>query len=706
MKYVVKYCVKMDPLLVNLENQLILLTLNLYNNPVVPRNVVQYFITSMDRFMFQTYVPIALAKIKTIQNVETVLDAIKEVFASTQGIFDQFKTEYLRFDVYKKRGLMIEPLKCQFGINATGKECFGFYTPMQWTLKLLLETPGVLKMLETYMTELRREKLVVSNFIQCSNWKKKAKKYVGKLVLPIFLFNDDFEAGNSLGAHSGANKFGAVYFSIPCFPPEYTATLKNIFFSTLYYANDYKEFGNNVIFSNLIKELNDLSRYGLQIYADNKVRIIYFQLGLVVGDNLGMNSLMGYSVGFQTGCPCRICKAPMELIECLTEEKTDLLRSINNYDQDVKTYNPSITGIAEISAFNSVLNFHVCENISLDIMHDIFEGAGCDTMVRLLNEWIYVHRMFSLKDLNTLISEFEKKNSRASNKIPEIKEEHILTKKKLKMSAAESLRFIKYFGFIIARKVDKKKDVLWDMYSHLRSIVCLATSPRYHEGHVQMLKENIKPFLELYLLMFGNLKFKFHNITHLVRALLENGPLINFWCMRYEAKHRILKLTAVSTNSRRNLLKTISTKSQLELAYLRFTESFCLSKPIFDSHKIINAQMRRIHFPNSRHEKIFETNRCSYKGIDYATELLFIQKLGEDDLLDFGQIKSIFIKNEEVFLLMRRWRFILKDFDYDAFLIEESAVFVLIQPEDLPNLHPCYLVEQDNEFYALPKYEL
>lgn len=535
---------------------------------------------------------------------------------------------------------------------------------------------------------------------------KKIKNYAGKLVIPLFLFNDDFEAGNSLGAHSGANKFGAIYFSIPSFPPEYTAALKNIFFSTLYYANDYKEFGNKIIFSHVIKELNDLSNRGLRIFVDNVERIVYFQLGLVIGDNLGMNSLMGFAVGFHSGSPCRICKLPMEMIQRLTEEDPEMLRTIDNYNADVKKANPSVTGIAEKCIFNSVHNFSVCDNIALDIMHDIFEGAGCDTMKLLLKEWINVQEIFSLNELNSLISEFEKNNREASNKIPEIKEEHIFGKKKLKMSAAESMRFIKYFGFIIGKRVDKKKDILWEIYFHLRNIVSLATSTRYHAGHVQMFADNIKPFLKLYLVMSGNLKFKFHNITHLVRASIENGPLINFWCMRYEAKHRFLKLTAVSTSSRKNLLNTICNKSQLQLAYLRFTESFCLSEPQFDSSKKIDARMQRTHFPNSSQEEILQTNICCYQGIDYTTELLFILKLGDNDLLDFGPIKSIFVKNKKVFLLMRRWRFILKDFDYDAYLIKESSVFHLIQPEELPSLHPCYLVEKDNEFWALPKYEL
>lgn len=109
-------CLKMDPLLSNLENELILLTLTLYNNPVVPRNIVQYFLSSTHNLIFKAQLPIVLAKIKLIHNIdEAVLEEIKDIFASTQDIFYKFKTEHRRFKLYKEKGLMIEPSKCIFG---------------------------------------------------------------------------------------------------------------------------------------------------------------------------------------------------------------------------------------------------------------------------------------------------------------------------------------------------------------------------------------------------------------------------------------------------------------------------------------------------------------------------------------------------------------------------------------------------------------
>lgn len=139
-------------------------------------------------------------------------------------------------------------------------------------------------------------------------------KFRGNFVVPLFVFDDDFESGNPLGSHAGKNKLGGIYFSIPCFPAFITSTLKNIFFSTLYYT-DLSKFGNKEIFAHLIKELDDLSSVGLSIDCKGKKRNIYFQLGLILGDNKGLNSILGFTENFLFGLPCRICRAPLDEIK-------------------------------------------------------------------------------------------------------------------------------------------------------------------------------------------------------------------------------------------------------------------------------------------------------------------------------------------------------------------------------------------------------
>lgn len=81
------------------------------------------------------------------------------------------------------------------------------YIRLKWTLKLLLELPGMFQLLKSYMTDLETESEITSNFVQGTLWKKMYEKFEkGKFFLPLFLYYDEFETGNVLGSHMQENK--------------------------------------------------------------------------------------------------------------------------------------------------------------------------------------------------------------------------------------------------------------------------------------------------------------------------------------------------------------------------------------------------------------------------------------------------------------------------------------------------------------------
>ena len=145
------------------------------------------------------------------------------------------------------------------------------------------------------MEDLYNDKTVIRNFIQGNLWNEQRKKFIGKFVIPLFVFIDDFEPGNSLGSHSGCNKIGPAYVSIPCIPPKYYSQLKYIFPVLIAYSDDKKKFGNQMVFQKLINELNHLHDDGIKIKIGDTEQTIYFQLSLILGDNLGLNGILGFT---------------------------------------------------------------------------------------------------------------------------------------------------------------------------------------------------------------------------------------------------------------------------------------------------------------------------------------------------------------------------------------------------------------------------
>ncbi|XP_051167361.1 uncharacterized protein LOC127285403 [Leptopilina boulardi] len=439
----------------DLEMEMLKLTLGLYNNLSIPRNVIQIFVDSITNFVNVTYQNYILEKL-TVEFKEhhnILLDKVKEACDSSKTIFDKFQTEYKRFALYEEKGLLFMPKERKIGHKYVEEvndkklitkqfDLFGQYMPLKWSLKLLLEIPGTFQLLKNYMDELENEKNIYSNFIQGELWKQKYKSKNNELVVPLFVFQDDCELGNALGPHAGKNKVGAMYTSIPCFPSQFVTQLDNILLTGLTYANDRKLCKNEDFYKELISELNELRQKGLDILVGNKVYKIFFQLCLILGDNLGLNEILGFVESFNSGKPCRICKASIDEIKNLINEKDDLLRTKESYQQDCDENNPSETGINEECIFHKVFGFHVCDNIILDLMHDIFEGTASFTLLKIVNYFIFEKKLFSLEFLNQRIQKFNNEQIEVSNKIPLLKSGHITSKEKLKMTAAETMSFV------------------------------------------------------------------------------------------------------------------------------------------------------------------------------------------------------------------------------------------------------------------------
>ena len=64
-----------------------------------------------------------------------------------------------------------------------------------------------------------------------------------------------------------------------------------------------------------------------------------------------------------------------------------------------------------------------------------------------------------------------------------------------------------------------------------------------------------------------NLKPKHHFMTHYPQQIRLIGPLVNFWTMRFEAKHRFFKRLGHIVCNYRNILKRLAVRQQMFLCY-------------------------------------------------------------------------------------------------------------------------------------------
>lgn len=218
-----------------LENMITAITCELYNYARFAKTDVQFIIRLMQKLIRDYYNPYVKNKVNALHNLPGVKveDYVKiesdAIFDSCQDPFEDMDTEKKRLSIYEDLKMYTEPemyvMKNEFVAKFRGNDKCVFkkdvsivHFDLQKSVTNLLEISGLFEATIANMKNLECEKHVMSNFVQGKLWKDLMNKFNKKdgIPMPLNIFFDDFEPGNALGSHSGANQIGAVYASIPC----------------------------------------------------------------------------------------------------------------------------------------------------------------------------------------------------------------------------------------------------------------------------------------------------------------------------------------------------------------------------------------------------------------------------------------------------------------------------------------------------------
>lgn len=129
----------------------------------------------------------------------------------------------------------------------------------------------------------------------------------------------------------------ALYALKACLPPHIASRLTSIFLTTLVHTED-KKVKNENIFRKITEEINFLQTTGIYVNVNNVFRHVKFQLVLILGDNLGLNSIFGMVECFKANYFCRICKASFADCAIMIVENNSVLQTRENYEADVKKF--------------------------------------------------------------------------------------------------------------------------------------------------------------------------------------------------------------------------------------------------------------------------------------------------------------------------------------------------------------------------------
>ncbi|XP_062700459.1 uncharacterized protein LOC134285060 [Aedes albopictus] len=636
-------------------------------------------ITRKDVYSIQTDVSEMLAELAhefeeldvTIENPNEEFK-MKSCINKMKNMFDPFNSDHKLFTyLIRTTGLELPKIitvnenaiisnQINLELDTDIKSSYLVVMPIASQIKAFFECNNVYKQTMENMTKLEKS-AEISNFVNGSKWKEIRAKYQNDIVIPVWLYSDEFEVNDSQSSHSNRHSVCGIYYSFPTIDQQFSSRLSNIFVAGMIKKVDIKAVGVNKLMTELVHEFKRIEQEGIHITVNNDTIFIRFVMCLLQGDNLGIHSMLLLSSGFNATFYCRFCRRPKELLKTDIREHADCMRRRQDYEEDVEVNRHSDTGITSFSVFNDLPSFHVVENKSADGMHDLFSSGICKYgFEEVLNYCIYSKSFFTIHELNDRrkkIGEVCVDNELL--RMPDIRETYISKEKRksvlFKMTSNEMRHFCHYFTLLVGQFVPQN-DPVWKYALNLVELVEMCLKRSFSSQDIAKLRKLIVSHHTMYTDLFKtDLKPKHHFVLHYPSVIQCSGPIQNMMCFRHEAKHKGFKQYAHAISSRKNICFTLCIKSYLQFSHDLLNQ--CFFKPDVNH----NFQKYDIRFRNYFRKLIQPLNLNTqfnlmlsssvvYKGTSYKTGQ-FLSKLEHSTMTLYEIIEIISLNNDFYFVL-------------------------------------------------------
>ena len=203
--------------------------------------------------------------------------------------------------------------------------------------------------------------------------------------------------------------------------------------------------------------------------------------------------------------------------------------------------------------------------------------------------------------------------------------------------------------------------------------------------NVAYLKRLIKDFLSEFKEAFNTTIIpKLHYLIHCPRLILTLGPLVNYWCMRFESKHQYFKKKSRKSNFK-NICMSLTNGHQARMS------SFLTSAEEGDFvYKMSNGKVEHLsegHFESAQREivdfleldaasvtSVYRTSWISIHGTKYIPGECILLVRSDNEMPMFGTLRIIWVLNLEL-VLFRVSMLETVDFNehLNAYRVEESS---------------------------------
>ena len=536
------------------------------------------------------------------------------------------------------------------------------YVPIGDSLKVFLEQPGYMSVI-SQEKDSAGEKEVLQTYRDGSYY----RTFEGKqncLDIELLLYNDDFETANPLGSKKGKHKLLGVYLTVASLPKKYQAKLENVLLVALAKSSLVSKYGVNAVLQRISDDLEVLFTEGLHIDSpDGFNSTIRLRLLQAVGDNLALNTILGFAGSFSANYYCRFCKALKAICRKQVVVDERLLRTKENVDYDISLKDVSQTGLRRSCALNSLSYYHVSQNYAPDLMHDFLEGLLPFEMKLVLSELIQQGR-FSLDELNSRIRSFSYGVTEHANKPSLILQSYLNNPFGASGQKASQMScLVEFIPLIVGDKVEEGCEY-WRLFTILLEIFQLVIAPNISIAVTYYLQSRISEHHQLYLQLFpdNHLLPKHHNLLHYPRAMRELGPLSQYACMRQEGKHKPLKRWAKTCNNYKNIAKTIARKHQEDQAFRMLkkeninSECVCIHSSEFVKVCDLDSEAEVCQLLSCEPDAVLELcDKVTFYGYTYRPNIMLLTDwCGE--LPSFSRIDCLMRKQDRLYLMIQPWK--------------------------------------------------
>jgi len=358
-----------------------------------------------------------------------------------------------------------------------------FIMPLAFTVKIIIDLQNILELtLSNIQQNLKSNDL--TNLAAGEVFKSIAKQFDPDIVVPFVLYLDNFQINNALGSHTFS--ICGCYINFPLMPKHSISKVQYIYHVAFIATDKLKKCRNENSVYHLVEEFKILES-GIIIRTKNGLQKVQFILSLIVGNNLAVNSILGYVQSFNSKRYCGVCSRTKPEMKIDSSENVESLRTEQSYYEDLQLNNFQESGLKQNWIFNELLSLKVINNFCFEIMHDIFEGVCkydiCHILISLINKGI-----ITLNEINSRKSLFP--YGETSVKI----EMNRLKTCNLKTSASETECLTHFLPLMIGDRVPHGNEE-WELLLTLLDIIEFLLKSNYKKTEIETIRSLVQKHL-------------------------------------------------------------------------------------------------------------------------------------------------------------------------------------------------------------------